>query len=145
MSVGIRRRQASIPSRAASNPSPQTSERPFGAAVAVLVPCHNEEGAIQTVVRDFRAALPAATIYVYDNNSSDRTSDMAMAAGAIVRREPLQGKGNVVRRMFADIEADVYVLVDGDDTYHAGSAVMLEAIAEGIARVQLQDMVNAAA
>jgi len=125
VSVGIRRRQASIPSRAASNPSPQTSERPFGAAVAVLVPCHNEEGAIQTVVRDFRAALPAATIYVYDNNSSDRTSDMAMAAGAIVRREPLQGKGNVVRRMFADIEADVYVLVDGDDTYHAGSAVML--------------------
>jgi len=90
--------------------------------VAVLVPCYNEEVAVATVVRDFRAALPHAAIYVYDNNSRDRTVEVARAAGAIVRGEPLQGKGNVVRRMFADIEADVYVLVDGDATYHAASA-----------------------
>lgn len=90
--------------------------------LAVLVPCYNEEAAVGAVVRDFRAALPHATVYVYDNNSRDRTVEVARAAGAIVRREPLQGKGNVVRRMFADIEADVYVLVDGDATYHAASA-----------------------
>ena len=90
--------------------------------IAVLVPCYNEEGAIAQVVADFRVALPGAAIYVYDNNSSDRTIDVARAAGAIVRREPLQGKGNVVRRMFADVDADVYVLVDGDATYHAASA-----------------------
>ena len=90
--------------------------------VAVLVPCYNEDAAVATVVRDFRAALPGAAIYVYDNNSRDRTVEVARAAGAIVRGEPLQGKGNVVRRMFADIEADVYVLVDGDATYHAASA-----------------------
>ena len=90
--------------------------------LAVLVPCYNEEVAVATVVRDFRAALPHAAIYVYDNNSRDRTVEVARAAGAIVRGEPLQGKGNVVRRMFADIEADVYVLVDGDGTYHAPSA-----------------------
>jgi len=90
--------------------------------LAVLVPCYNEEVAVATVVRDFRAALPHAAIYVYDNNSRDRTVEVARAAGAIVRGEPLQGKGNVVRRMFADIEADVYVLVDGDATYHAASA-----------------------
>lgn len=90
--------------------------------LAVLVPCYNEEAAVATVVRDFRAALPHAAIYVYDNNSRDHTVEVARAAGAIVRGEPLQGKGNVVRRMFADIEADVYVLVDGDATYHAASA-----------------------
>jgi len=90
--------------------------------LAVLVPCYNEEAAVATVVRDFRAALPHAAIYVYDNNSRDRTVEVARAAGAIVRGEPLQGKGNVVRRMFADIEADVYILVDGDATYHAASA-----------------------
>jgi len=90
--------------------------------VAVLVPCYNEDAAVATVVRDFRAALPGAAIYVYDNNSRDRTVEVARAAGAIVRGEPLQGKGNVVRRMFADIEADVYVLVDGDATYDAASA-----------------------
>ncbi|MGF7172803.1 glycosyltransferase family 2 protein [Azospirillum doebereinerae] len=94
-------------------------------AVAVLIPCYNEEAAIGAVVRDFRAALPDATVYVYDNNSSDRTVEAARAAGAIVRHEPLQGKGNVMRRMFSDIEADVYVLVDGDDTYHAASAPLL--------------------
>lgn len=90
--------------------------------VAVLVPCYNEELAIGRVVLDFKAALPGAEVYVYDNNSSDRTSAVAAAHGAIVRREERQGKGNVVRRMFADIEADVYVLVDGDATYHAASA-----------------------
>jgi len=90
--------------------------------IAVLIPCHNEEAAITKVVTDFRTALPAAAIYVYDNNSRDRTVELARAAGARVYREPLQGKGNVVRRMFSDIEADVYVLVDGDDTYLAASA-----------------------
>jgi glycosyltransferase involved in cell wall biosynthesis len=89
----------------------------------VLVPCHNEEAAIATVVRDFLAVLPGAIVYVYDNNSTDRTVERARAAGALVRYETLQGKGNVVRRMFADVEADIYVLVDGDDTYHAPSAV----------------------
>jgi glycosyltransferase involved in cell wall biosynthesis len=90
--------------------------------VAVLIPCYNEEKAIPMVVRDFRAALPDADIYVYDNNSKDRTIEVARAAGAFVRSEPLQGKGNVVRRMFADIEADIYVMVDGDGTYDAPSA-----------------------
>jgi hypothetical protein len=93
-----------------------------GQRVAVLVPCYNEEIAIARVVMDFRAALPAATIYVYDNNSRDRTVEMARAAGAVVRRESHQGKGHVVRRMFSDIDADVYVLVDGDATYDAPSA-----------------------
>lgn len=93
-----------------------------GLRVAVLVPCYNEEQAIGQVVRDFRRALPLATVYVYDNNSRDQTRARAAEAGAVVRSEPLQGKGNVVRRMFADVEADVYVLVDGDDTYDAGSA-----------------------
>lgn len=106
---------------------------------AVLIPCYNEEAAIAAVVRDFRAALPQAAIYVYDNNSKDRTVEVAAAAGAIVRCEPLQGKGNVVRRMFADIDADVYVLVDGDDTYHAPSAPLL---IEKLLGEQL-DMVNA--
>ncbi|HEY1153130.1 MAG TPA: glycosyltransferase family 2 protein [Pseudolabrys sp.] len=106
---------------------------------AVLIPCYNEEAAIAAVVRDFRAALPGAAIYVYDNNSKDRTVEIATAAGAIVRRETLQGKGNVVRRMFADIDADVYVMVDGDDTYHAPSAPML---IEKLVSEQL-DMVNA--
>jgi glycosyltransferase involved in cell wall biosynthesis len=90
--------------------------------IAVLVPCFNEEAAITGVVRDFREALPQATIYVYDNNSTDRTAEVARAAGAQVRREPHQGKGNVVRRMFADVDADIYVLVDGDATYDAPSA-----------------------
>lgn len=90
--------------------------------VAVLIPCYNEEIAIASVIRDFRAALPHAEIYVFDNNSRDRTIEVATQAGAQVHRVTLQGKGNVVRRMFADIEADAYVLVDGDDTYHAASA-----------------------
>jgi len=89
--------------------------------VAVLVPCFNEEVAIAKVVADFRAALPEATIYVYDNNSTDRTAETARRAGAVVARETHQGKGNVVRRMFADVDADVIILVDGDATYDAGS------------------------
>ncbi|HVV63860.1 MAG TPA: glycosyltransferase [Rhizomicrobium sp.] len=95
------------------------------AKVAVLVPCYNEEAAISAVVRDFRAALPFAQIYVYDNNSADKTVERAREAGALVRRETRQGKGNVVRRMFADVEADIYVLVDGDDTYDASAAPAL--------------------
>ncbi|MEN3951289.1 glycosyltransferase family 2 protein [Iodidimonas sp. SYSU 1G8] len=95
--------------------------------IAVLVPCYNEGVSIGAVVRDFRAALPQARIFIYDNNSTDDTVAVARAAGAIVRREPLQGKGNVVRRMFGDIEADIYVLVDGDDTYDAASAPRLVA------------------
>jgi glycosyltransferase involved in cell wall biosynthesis len=90
--------------------------------VAVLVPCYNEERAIAKVVADFRSALPQATIYVYDNNSTDGTVEAATKAGAVVRRENHQGKGHVVRRMFNDIEADIYVLVDGDATYDAPSA-----------------------
>ena len=90
--------------------------------IAVLVPCYNEEAAIAKVVEDFRAALPTADIYVYDNNSHDRTVAVARAAGAIVRSETLQGKGRVVRRMFGEIEADIYILVDGDATYDAPSA-----------------------
>ncbi len=93
--------------------------------IAVLIPCHNEEAAIATVVADFRRALPEAAIYVYDNNSTDRTAEIARAAGATVRAERRQGKGHVVRRMFADIEADVYLLVDGDATYDATSAPAL--------------------
>ena len=93
-----------------------------GYRVAVLIPCFNEEKAIGKVVGDFRKALPDAGIYVYNNRSTDRTVEIATAAGAIVRDETHPGKGNVVRRMFADIEADIYVLVDGDDTYHAPSA-----------------------
>ncbi len=88
----------------------------------MLIPCHNEAVAIPKVVADFRAALPDATVHVYDNNSTDGTQDAARAAGAVVRRERLQGKGHVVRRMFADVEADLYVLVDGDDTYDAAAA-----------------------
>jgi glycosyltransferase involved in cell wall biosynthesis len=90
--------------------------------VAILVPCYNEERAIAKVVADFRQALPDATVYVYDNNSTDGTAAAAKAAGAVVRRETHQGKGYVVRRMFNDIEADIYVLVDGDATYDAPSA-----------------------
>src|SRR5208282_5287631 len=90
--------------------------------IAVLIPCYNEEAAVGATVAAFRNALPTATIYVYDNNSSDRTIEVARGAGAIVRQEYRQGKGQVVRRMFADIDADIYVLVDGDATYDAGAA-----------------------
>jgi glycosyltransferase involved in cell wall biosynthesis len=108
--------------------------------VAVLIPCRNEEAAIGKVVSDFKRALPDATVYVYDNNSTDHTILEARAAGAVVRRERLQGKGHVVRRMFADVDADVYFLVDGDDTYDASVAPgMLSMLVES----QL-DMVSAA-
>jgi glycosyltransferase involved in cell wall biosynthesis len=90
--------------------------------IAVLVPCHNEEAAIAAVVTSFRSVLPTAVIYVYDNNSADDTAERARSAGAVVRRETRQGKGHVVRRMFADVDADIYVLVDGDATYDAASA-----------------------
>jgi glycosyltransferase involved in cell wall biosynthesis len=108
--------------------------------IAVLIPCHNEAAAIAGVVTSFRRALPTATVYVYDNNSSDDTAGIAARAGAVVRAEPLQGKGNVVRRMFADVEAEVYVLVDGDGTYDASAA-------EKMVRMLLDrtlDMVNGA-
>lgn len=94
----------------------------FSERIAVIIPCYNEEVTIDSVVRGFRNALPEAIIYVYDNNSTDRTAEFALNAGAIVRRELTQGKGSVVRRMFADVDADVYVLVDGDDTYDPSDA-----------------------
>jgi glycosyltransferase involved in cell wall biosynthesis len=90
--------------------------------VAVILPCYNEEAAIGTTVAGFREALPHARIYVYDNNSKDRTCEVAERAGAIVRREAMQGKGHVVRRMFADVEADIYVMADGDATYDPAAA-----------------------
>jgi glycosyltransferase involved in cell wall biosynthesis len=95
---------------------------PSSLRIAVLVPCYNEEAAVAAVVKGFREALPSAQIHVYDNNSRDRTAAIAREAGAEVRSERRQGKGHVVRRMFADVDADVYVLVDGDATYHAPSA-----------------------
>ena len=87
--------------------------------IAVLIPCYNEEKTVEKVVRDFRQVLPEAVIYVYDNNSSDRTVELAEKAGAVVRHEYMQGKGNVIRRMFREIDAEVYVMTDGDDTYPA--------------------------
>ena len=93
--------------------------------IAVIIPCYNEEIAIPTVVRDFKVALPNALIFVFDNNSIDKTAQVAKEAGAIVKYVPIKGKGNVVRRMFSDVDADVYVLVDGDDTYPAASAADL--------------------
>lgn len=95
--------------------------------IAVLLPCYNEAAAIAQTVADFKAALPGATIYVYDNNSSDETALVAGRAGAIVRTERMQGKGHVVRRMFADVEADIYVMADGDATYEASAAPALVA------------------
>ena len=112
-----------------------TAPRP---RVAVLVPCYNEEVAIPNVVAAFRAALPDAAIYVYDNNSGDGTVAAARRAGAVVRSERRQGKGHVVRRMFADVEADIYVLVDGDATYDAASAPAMIALLQE----QGLDMVN---
>jgi glycosyltransferase involved in cell wall biosynthesis len=95
------------------------------ARVAVVVPCYNEAITIAQVIADFRAALPEAQIHVYDNNSTDGTADIARAHGAQVRHVGLQGKAQVMRRLFADVDADVYVMVDGDDTYHAASAPQL--------------------
>jgi glycosyltransferase involved in cell wall biosynthesis len=100
--------------------------------VVVLIPCYNEVVTVAAVIAEFRQSLPCATIYVYDNNSTDGTAAAALAAGAVVRREPLQGKGSVVRRMFSDIDADIYVLVDGDCTYDAAAAPhMIRTLTEG--------------
>ena len=96
--------------------------------VAILLPCYNEAAAIGQTIADFRAALPQADIYVYDNNSQDATAEIARAAGAIVRTERMQGKGHVVRRMFADVDADIYVMADGDATYEAAAAPRLIAL-----------------
>lgn len=107
--------------------------------VAVIIPCYNEECSIATVVGDFRRALPDAQIYVCDNNSHDRSVERARAAGAVIRREQLQGKGHVIRRMFADVDADAYIIVDGDDTYDAASApAMVAKLFDGP-----YDMINA--
>ncbi len=100
------------------------------AKIAVLVPCYNEAHAIAEVVSGFQAALPQAKIYVYDNNSSDNTAEIAARAGAIVRPEPQRGKGNVIRRMFSDIDADFYIMIDGDGTYAPEDAPALLAKAE---------------
>jgi len=109
-------------------------------SIAVVIPCFNESAAIGDVVRSFRAALPAARIYVFDNNSTDDSPRLAAAAGAMVRAETRQGKGNVVRRMFADVDADLYVLVDGDGTYDASAAPeLISRLVEGE-----YDMVSAA-
>ena len=107
-------------------------EKNTSPSVAVLLPCYNEEVTIGKVVRDFKTALPSADIYVYDNNSTDRTAEIAASEGAIVRKEPRQGKGNVIRAMFEDIDADVYVMSDGDDTYPADAApAMVDKVLEG--------------
>ena len=99
--------------------------RPTSLSIAVLIPCYNEELAVAEVIAGFRASLPDATMLVYDNNSSDHTRQIAGRAGAVVRNESLQGKGHVVRRMFADVEADIYVLVDGDNTYDPVAAPVM--------------------
>jgi glycosyltransferase involved in cell wall biosynthesis len=112
----------------ATRNKPQPAVDGFDGDIAVLIPCFNEEAAIAKVVHDFKAALPGATIFVFDNNSTDGTADAARAAGAEVFREKTQGKGHVVRRMFTDIEADIYVLVDGDATYDAPSAPQMVAL-----------------
>ncbi|MES2115246.1 MAG: glycosyltransferase family 2 protein [Pseudomonadota bacterium] len=102
--------------------------------IAIVVPCYNEALTIAAIVRDFNACLPDAPVYVFDNNSTDDTVRVALAAGAIVRKVPLQGKGNVIRRMFADVEADIYIMVDGDDTYDASVAPQLaeKLVSEGL-------------
>lgn len=111
--------------------------------IAVIVPCYNEAVTIAKVVTDFHKALPGASIYVYDNNSLDGTADLAYSAGAIVRCEPRQGKGNVVRQMFRDIDADCYLMVDGDDTYPAERAVALcEPILSGEADMTVGDRLS---
>ena len=114
-----------------------------GFGVAVLIPCYNEAATIAKVVGDFRAALPEATVYVYDNASTDGTADIAAAAGAVVRSEPRRGKGNVVRSMFRDVDADCYLMVDGDDTYPAEAAIALIApIAAGEADMAVGDRIS---
>jgi glycosyltransferase involved in cell wall biosynthesis len=108
--------------------------------IAVLIPCYNEETTIEKVVRDFKTCLPVADIYVYDNNSTDKTAEIAELAGAIVRKEYRQGKGNVMRSMFREIDADCYVMIDGDDTYPADRAPeMVELVLSGKADIVIGD------
>ncbi len=111
--------------------------------VAVLIPCYNEETTVAKVVSDFREVLPDAEIYVYDNNSTDRTAELAAEAGAIVRKEHVQGKGNVIRRMFREVEADCYIMADGDDTYPAKHAAdMLNAVKNGSVDMVIGDRLS---
>ena len=111
--------------------------------IAVLIPCYNEESTIEKVINDFKKELPEATVYVYDNNSMDRTAKLATEAGAIVRYEHLQGKGNVIRRMFREIDAECYILVDGDDTYPAENAkTMVESVLIGQADMVVGDRLS---
>jgi glycosyltransferase involved in cell wall biosynthesis len=112
----------------ASSVAPAAGRNHGETEIAVLIPCYNEESTIAQVVREFRTALPSAIIYVFDNNSKDGSIEVARGAGAVVRRVADQGKGSVVRRMFGDVEADVYVLADGDATYHAPSAAEMVSI-----------------
>ena len=114
-----------------------------GSGVAVLIPCYNEAATIAKVVGDFRAALPEAAVYVYDNASTDDTAAVAAAAGAVVRSEPRRGKGNVVRSMFRDVDADCYLMVDGDDTYPAEAvARLLAPIVDGDADMVVGDRIS---
>ena len=111
--------------------------------IAVLIPCYNEELTVEKVVKDFRKELPDADIYVYNNNSTDRTAELAVKAGAILRDEHKQGKGNVVKRMFEDVEADIYILVDGDDTYPANAVhKLIEPIKDGSADMTVGDRLS---
>ena len=111
--------------------------------VAVLIPCYNEELTVSKVVNDFKSELPEADIYVYNNNSTDKTAELAIEAGAILKNEYKQGKGNVVKRMFEDVDADVYVLVDGDDTYPANSVhELIKPIQEGSADMTVGDRLS---
>ena len=113
--------------------------------VAILIPCYNEERTIEQVVKDFKKHVPTAKIYVYDNNSTDKTAELAKAAGAIVRHEYSQGKGNVIRRMFREINAEVYVMVDGDATYSAADApAMIKMIEEKRAEMVVGDRLSGA-
>ena len=113
--------------------------------IAVLIPCYNEEKTIEKVVKDYKKALPGADIFVYDNNSTDKTGDIARKAGAIVRHEYKQGKGNVIRTMFREIDADCYLMVDGDDTYSASNAKdMCDIVLEGKADMVIGDRLSGA-
>ena len=111
--------------------------------IAVLIPCYNESKTVEKVVTDFRRVLPDATVYVYDNNSTDGTAELAAKAGAVVRHEYQQGKGNVMRRMFREIDAEAYILVDGDDTYPAEAAPeMVAAVTERQADMVVGDRLS---
>lgn len=125
--------------------SPRSEARAFSESIAVLIPCYNEGATIAKVVSDFHAALPSAAIYVYDNNSSDNTCQQAMLGwdGVVIRRERAQGKGNVIRRMFREVDAECYLMVDGDDTYPADAAPNLAAgVLEGGADMVVGDRLS---